>query len=415
VSGGDNETVEVKKTVHGPFIEEAKQEVGVAWTGHAATETTLALYELTHNGGVDDALDAVERFESPPQNMVFADRDGNRFYHLTGRVPLRKTDGEYVRGDQIFDGSAREGEWEGFEPFGRPSWKGFVPVSENPHVVDPEYLATANQQIVPDERVNYYLAEAYSSPYRGQRIYELLDERVASGESIDLDFLWTVGRDTYDGRAGDLVEPLVEAAREDGDLTGAADLLEEWDYHMDADSEAALVFDLWLRRYREHVFDEPLEEADMEGNYPPDRALAQLPPDSDWFGPNGRAHAMRAALRDAVEEIDEEGHDVYGDVNHTGHIAHPLQLDFLGYRPYSRGGSGHTVWNYGYGGTWGGSWEMQIDLDGAALGLLPGGNSGRYFSEHYDDQLRRWANGEYRDLSRDIEGDLTVEFEEGER
>jgi penicillin amidase len=58
---------------------------------------------------------------------------------------------------------------------------------------------------------------------------------------------------------------------------------------------------------------------------------------------------------------------------------------------------------------------MQVDLDGEYWAILPGGNNERYFSEHYDDQLRRWANGEYRDLSRDVEGDLTVEFEEGER
>jgi penicillin amidase len=416
VSGGENETIEVKTSVHGPFIEEAEQAVGVAWTGHAATETTRALYGISHNEGVSDALDAVEQFESPPQNMVFADRDGNRFYHLTGRVPLRKIDGDYVRGDQIFDGSAREGEWGGFEPFERPSWDGFVPVSENPHVIDPAYLSTANQQMVPDERVNYYLAESYTSPYRGQRIYELLDERVASGESIDLDFLRTVGRDTYDGRAADLVDPLVEAAREDDDLTETADLLAAWDYHMDPESEAALVFDLWLQRYREAVFDDPFEEAGIEeGTYPPDKAIAQLPADSDWFGPNGRGQAMRAALRDTLAEIDDEGHDVYGDINHTGLIEHPLGLEFLGYPSYPRGGAGHTVWNFGHSGSHGGSWEMQIDLDGTALGLLPGGNNGRYFSNHYDDQLERWANGEYRELSREIEGDLTIEFEEGDR
>ena len=57
---------------------------------------------------------------------------------------------------------------------------------------------------------------------------------------------------------------------------------------------------------------------------------------------------------------------------------------------------------------------MQVDLDGDLLGLLPGGNSGHYFSEHYDNQIERWANGEYRRLSREIEGDLTTQFVEGD-
>jgi len=423
VDGGDNEEIEVKRTVHGPFIEENEQEVGVAWTGHTATETVVALYEFSHSEGIEDVGAAVERFESPTQNLVYADRDGNTLYHMTGRIPIRRVDGQPVRGDRIFDGSAHEGEWEGFEPFGRSTWEGFVPISSNPHVVNPEYLATANQRIVDDDQLGYYLAASYASPYRGQRIYELLDDRVASGEPLDLEFLQSVRRDTCDGRAAALVDPLVEAVRNwdgeadeaDEDLDDVADLLADWDYRMTADSRAALVFDRWFEHYREEVLGEAFEEADLEESYyPSDAPLVDLPPDSAWFEPGGRARAMRRALRSAVEELDEAGHEVYGDVNHTGHLAHPLELDALGYPAYPRGGSGQTVRNFNWRGPWGGSWEMQADLDGDLLSILPGGNSGRYFSPHYDDQLQRWADAEYRQLSREVEGEVTTEFVEGD-
>ena len=423
VDGGDNEEIEVKRTVHGPFIEENEQEVGVAWTGHTATETVVALYEFSHSEGIEDVGAAVERFESPTQNLVYADRDGNTLYHMTGRIPIRRVDGQPVRGDRIFDGSAREGEWEGFEPFGRSTWEGFVPISSNPHVVNPEYLATANQRIVDDDQLGYYLAASYASPYRGQRIYELLDDRVASGEPLDLEFLQSVRRDTCDGRAAALVDPLVEAVRNwdgeadeaDEDLDDVADLLADWDYRMTADSRAALVFDRWFEHYREEVLGEAFEEADLdESYYPSDAPLVDLPPDSAWFEPGGRARAMGRALRSAVEELDEAGHEVYGDVNHTGHLAHPLELDALGYPAYPRGGSGQTVRNFNWRGPWGGSWEMQADLDGDLLSILPGGNSGRYFSPHYDDQLQRWADAEYRQLSREVEGEVTTEFVEGD-
>jgi penicillin amidase len=419
VDGGDDETVEVRKSVHGPVIEESGQEVGVAWTGHTATGTTVALYRLSHSSGMDEARAAIEQFDAPTQNFLYADRDGNTRYHMTGRVPIRTVDGEAVHGDQIFDGSAPEGEWAGFEPFGESTWEGFVPVSENPHVVNPEYLSTANQRIVDDDRLGYYLAAAYADGYRGRRIAELLDDRVESEEPIDLDFLRTVGRDTYDGRAAEFVPDLVAAVRdaEDADetLRAAADRLDEWDYRMDADSRAALVFDLWMAEFQDATFAEAFEESDVDDGFRPSPAtIAQLPAGSRWFGSSGRAALMRRALRDALAEIDEDGHEVYGDVNHTGHIGHPLGLDFLGYDAYSRGGTGWTVWNYGRGGPWGGSWEMQDDLDGDLLGLLPGGNSGDYFSTHYDDQVERWANGEYRTLSREIEGDLTTRFVEGD-
>jgi len=324
VDGGDDVTVEVRRSVHGPVIEESGQAVGVAWTGHTATETTLALYQISHSEGIDDIYDAVERFDSPTQNLVYGDRDGNPLYHTTGRIPIRRTDGEVVRGDRIFDGSAREGEWEGFEPFGDSSWDGFVPVSEHPQVENPAFLATANQQPVADDRLGYYLASSYADPYRGRRIYDLLDERAADDEPLALDVLRTVGRDTYDGRAADFVPDLVAAARagEDDALAEAADLLEEWDYHMDPDSRAALLFDLWTEQYRERLFADLYEVVDLsEAAQPTPATIAALPDDSRWFGPAGREATMRRALADALAERDEIDAETYGDRSHTGHIA----------------------------------------------------------------------------------------------
>jgi len=171
---------------------------------------------------------------------------------------------------------------------------------------------------------------------------------------------------------------------------------------------------IWAPERRDAIFEEPLEAASLEGYRPSAATVAALPADSQWFGAEGRAAVMRRALRETLEEIEEAGQEVYGDVNHTGQIGHPLGLEFLGYEAHPRGGSGSTVWNYSWRGPWGGSWEMHADLDGDLFGLLPGGNSGRYFSDHYEDQIERWAAGEYRRLSREVEGDLRTRFVEGD-
>lgn len=421
VAGEGDEQVTVKKSVHGPVIEEADQEVGIAWTGHAATETTLALYELNHTSSFDETVGAIEKFESPTQNFLYADQDDNTLYYMVGRLPVRSPNGEAIAfdddraqdGDQIFDGSAREGEWVGFEPFERPDWDSFVPFEELPHVHNPEYLATANQQIIPDDELEYYLAESYSDPYRSDRIYRLLDDRIDSAEPVDLDFLETLGRDTFDGRAADLVGPLV-AATENADqrrLREAAQTLDRWNFEMDKDSEAALIFAVFMNHYPDEILADAFEEHDLDDSYyPRDGRIARLPRTSGWFGPAGRSAVLRRALRKAVAEIDDKGYETYGDISHTGEISHLAQLGFLDYPAYERSGSGYTVWNYGVGGPWGGGWEMQVDLDGEYRAILAGGNSGRYFSDHYDDQLEQWAAGEYRRLSRSIEGEVTTEF-----
>ena len=129
VSGGENREITVRKTVHGPLIERQGRRVGVAWTGLQASRTAQAVRALNRSDGRDEAVDALSRFDQPTQNAVYADREGNTHYHVTGLVPIRRTDGEAVPGDRIFDGSAREGEWPGYEPYGVPDFKsdGWIP------------------------------------------------------------------------------------------------------------------------------------------------------------------------------------------------------------------------------------------------------------------------------------------------
>lgn len=414
VADGANREITTRKTVHGPIIEREGRRVGVAWTGHTATATTLAVHEYARSEGVDDVLAATERFDLPTQNLVYADRDGNTLYRVTGKIPIRTVDGEEVAGDRIFDGSAREAEWEGFTPFGISSWDGFVPEAEKPSVVNPDSLATANQRVVDDPA--HYLSEGYASPYRGARIYDLLDARAASGEPMDAEFMKRVQRDTFDGRAAALVPDLVAAARGDPELESLVSSLDDWDYHMDRDSRGALVFARWFDHYREELLASAFEAADLdESYYPLDWVVANLDPDSRFFGARSREAVMVAALRTTREELDRKRYGIYGDYNTTAPLTHPFDLDFLNYPALPTDGSRQTVNNYAVSRPTGSSWRMICPMDGDSLGVTPGGNSGEYVSEHYDDQLRMWADARYKPLTLEPRGDVAIRFEEGDR
>ena len=413
VAGAENRTVAVRKTVHGPMIERNGRRVGVAWTGHTATETTVAIHRYARAEGMDDVLAATELFDLPTQNLVYADRDGNTLYYVTGKLPIRTTDGEVVRGDRIFDGSAGEGEWAGFEPFGISSWEGFVPFDEKPHAVNPGYLATANQRVVDDPA--HYLSEGYASPFRGRRIYELLDARVESGEPIDVDFVKRMHRDTFDGRAELLAPDLVAAARDAGGLDGVAETLDGWDGHMDRDSRAALVFARWFDHYRRDLFADEFERAGLDDSYyPSDWVIATLDAGSRWFGERSRADVMVDALRSTMDGIERDGHETYGDYNTTAPITHPFDLDFLNYPALPTDGSRQTVNNYAVSRPTGSSWRMICAMDGPSLGVIPGGNAGEYFSEHYHDQLRMWADVRYKSMAGTAAGEPVFRFEAGE-
>ncbi|WP_394328366.1 penicillin acylase family protein [Natronobacterium texcoconense] len=422
VADGEDRTFTIKKTVHGPVLEREGQTVGVAWTGHTATRTTEAIYEFERSGGLEEVLEATRRFDLPTQNLVYADADGRTMYFVTGKLPVRTIDGEVVTGNQIFDGSEGEGEWTGFTPFGESSWDeegaGFVPFASKPHAIDPDVLATANQRVTDDP--TYYVGVDYATPYRGGRIYDRLDDRLENGESTDLEFHRELQNDTYDGRATQLVPDLVEAVENYGTISDvlddAAETLAEWEYHMDRDSYPALLFARWLEHYRREVFEPEFEEADLDDSYyPNDWVLATLPEDSDWFD-DSRDERMVAALETALEEIDAEGWETYGDWNTTAPIEHPFGVEapFLDYEKRPADGSEATVKNYRVDSAVGASWRMVVEPGGEAQAILPGGNSGDYFSDHYGDQFEMWLEGEQKPMDRTIEGDVDVSFEQSE-
>ena len=416
VAGGEDREVRVRRTVHGPLIEREGETVGVAWTGHTATRTTVAIEAYGRSGGIDDLLEATRDFDLPTQNLVYADADGRTLYFATGRLPIRRTDGEVVDGDRIFDGTAGEGEWSGFEPFGESSWEGFVPFAEKPHAIDPDVLSTANQRPIDDP--THYVGVSYAAPYRGSRIADRLDAATGDEGSTDPGFHRALQNDVRDGRGPELVPELVAAVRDrddpDPSLVDAADALDEWDYRMTRGSRAALLFARYLPHFRERVFGPTFADADLgEGYYPSDWTLGRLPDDDPLFDGRSRAALAVRALRDALDEVEAEGWETYGDYNTTRSMSHPLggEAPFLNYESLPADGSPATVKNYRVGSAVGSSWRMIVRPGTDATAVLPGGNSGDYFSEHYDDQLRRWLDNDQRPMPLDAGGEPAVRFE----
>jgi penicillin amidase len=418
VAGGDDRTVEVRKTVHGAFLDREvdgeRRQVGVAWTGMSGTRESQAIYELSHVGSVEEFESAIRKFDLPTQNVVYADADGETRYHVTGKIPIRRVDGEVVRGNAVFDGSAGVGEWEGFKPYDRSSWDGFVSFEEKPGVVNPDYLGTANQRVVDDPA--YPIGQEYASGFRGIRVYERLDAAVEDG-GVTRSTMQSVQRDVVDVRARKLVPALLEARDRMPEAAGEyLDALAEWDYRMDRDSTAALFFRWFLESFRERTWTDDFEAHGLDDAYwPQEWVLVTLPPDSEFFG-GDRAAVLAEAAGAAADRLDAEGWETYGDYNTTA-VDHPFggNVSGLNYTRYPTDGSAYTVFNFRKDSEAGSSWRMVSPVGGESRGVVPGGNHGSYFSDHYDDQLEMWADGEYKPLPGETSGDLDVAFEGGDR
>lgn len=394
VDGADDRQIRVRRTVHGPMIDRHGTEVAVAWTGLGASRTIRALHEFQFAAGLEDFERALEWWDVPPQNVVYADRHDRTLYRVTGKVPVRLIDDDPVRGDRIFDGSAREGEWPGFTPYGQPNWADFLSGDDLPHAVDADLLVAANQRPVDDPE--WYFAEVHTPPFRARRIRDRLTAAVRDGQ-VDLDTCKAVQLDVRNELAAMLVPELIETVEPtDPDAEAAIDALASWDYGMRPDSRAALIFTYYLDALRTRMFEDPLETAGLEDGFrPSDWVLATLPAGHRWFETAGdRAGLVRSAFEAALERAGAD--ETYGD-HHRADIDHPLRLDFLGYDGPPAPGSGHTVRNFSMEGAHGAGFRLVADPgNDRAEGRLAGGNAGRYGWDHYDDQLADWVAGTYK-------------------
>ncbi|MFC4356637.1 penicillin acylase family protein [Halobium salinum] len=430
VADGEDVTVTVRKTVHGALIRRDGARVGVAWPGFSATNESLGVYQLNHAEDVDDARDALRTWDVPAQNFVVATRDGETLYYPAGRYPLRVADGEVVRGDRIFDGSAGEGEWRGYTPYGTSNWSGFVPFESIPHVEDPDLLATANQRTMDDPP--YYVGNGmtYADPYRGERIYDVLERDAESGDGADGGGITaastkTLQRDVRSLAAAEFV-PYARAGRAGANDSGRALVteLDGWDGEMRADSRAALVYALWLEEFRTATFEDEFAAANLSADaYPKHVVLADLPADSRWFDRAGtartetRADVAALALNRTAARLGRTDYETYGDYNRL-RLTHPFDQAFLNYDTRPMNGSAFTVFNFRAQRATqaGSSWRMVVDFgnESNSAGVIPGGQSGLFWSEHYDDQLPLWADGEYKSLTMDRpDGEPDLVFVDG--
>ena len=422
-SGVEEREVIVEKTIHGPVIEKHGKKIAVAWTGLTATREALAVYKYNHARNISEFMEGLKLFDVPAQNVIYADIYGNVMYYPAGKFPIRLINGNEVPGNVIFNGSAGEGEWRGFKPYVVSTWEGFIPFEEIPHLINPDYVGTANQRVV--FGYQHYLGDSmyFADPYRGMRIYEMLDEAVKSGKKITPEYFMEMQRDVYSKPAEFFTPFIFEAEDKMSEKAKSyAEKLRSWDFRMVKDSEAALVFSIWLEEFVNETFGDEFYSAGLDKDFYPHLYILQnLPADSVWFDDirtekrEQRADIVARAMENAVKIIESEGYRVYGDYNSLN-IKHAFSsiVKFFDYPSMPMNGSTYTVFNFRRSVDWGtglmqagSSWRMIVNFDENYC-IIPGGNSGNYFSPHYSDQLEMWANGDYKSFDFNVRGEKIV-------
>ncbi|MFT3797912.1 penicillin acylase family protein [Microbacterium sp.] len=260
VAGGDDVTIEVRSTVHGPIVsgltgdftaiaddpyvgskdEAARPDdagggaggsdssgeyaVSLRWTALDAGSTAAAIFALNTAHDFADFRAAASLFDVPAQNLIYADTQGNIGYQAPGKLPIRGAG----------DGTMPQPGWD-------PAydWTGYIPFEELPVSYNPAsgYIVTANNRLV-DETYPYFLGSDFDYGFRAARITDLLQRAIAKGK-VTADDMAAIQRDQQFWMGKRLAGVYADITVDDAGVQRALDLFDSWDAQNSPDSAAA--------------------------------------------------------------------------------------------------------------------------------------------------------------------------------
>ncbi len=418
----------VSSTRHGPLLNECVPDlkeylpVALKWTALEPNYTSTGFLQLNFATDWQQFREALHNI-SLNLNFVYADREGNIGYCMSGMVPLRSAEAGFLP----VEGSTGTNEWYGYLPQEK------MPMLFNPPT---HIIVTANHQIVPTD-YPVYITNTWDPGYRARRITELLTAiprlTIADYQRIQTDVysIPAVMQTPYFIAAG-------QAAGGDAEL--AANLLQSWDYQLTSQSVSAAVYEVTASTLLRETL-EPLLGKDLYNMY--SRIyfaswrmvlLSQLlsSPTAFLFGSDSdtssnmteifakRDAAIARAMSHAISQLRAQfGADStkwqWGALHRADFVhplaKHPLLNWAFGLRPLKRPGDSVTV---NVGGAEGfaldpprydqitvASMRMIIDLADweNSLWVLTTGQSGQPFSPHYSDQISDWDKGIYHPMA----------------
>lgn len=372
-------------TVHGPVTYDerfedpsgSKKTLAVCWMAHRGTNELLSLYLLNRARNYIEFTEAILHFECPAQNIVYADRSGNIAIWGQGQfINKWKDQGRYVMKGNT----------------SATLWGEDIPMTENPHVLNPPqgYLASANQ-VTTDSTYPYWY-NGYFYDFRAWRINELLAGRDSTSaeqeEHLQTDVKSVLARNTL---------PLMLRAISGTPGQYVKDL-EKWDFDLKAESGPAALYQIWWTMFYEKLWKDKTGKITGLLNPSPERTMQLLTEDSSFY-PVVRATYQQAKDSFARHFTKDAFYAPWYQVKGT-QLTHLAKIDAFSYKDIFAGGWGNVI--NAMKKTHGPSWRMIVEMGRkgiTAYGVYPGGQSGNPGSRYYGNFINHWAGGRYYTIS----------------
>ncbi|HUM02944.1 MAG TPA: penicillin acylase family protein [Thermoanaerobaculia bacterium] len=384
VRGAAPERLEVRETSHGPLV---TKELALKWTALDPRNLRLPTVEVMMAGTPADFDRALDGFFGPAQNVLWASAGGDIGWRATGLIPLRRTGTD---GGLPYDGADEANDW-----------KGFLPPSKLPRVVNPAsgFLVTANNRVI-GTGFPVPVSTHFWSSVRARRIRDLITTATRGGAKLDRRGVEAIQLDIVSEPMRRLMEAFGPYLPPD-----LSKLFSGWDGSADAPTPRFLI----ARALRNQLAERTLEVWKVRSagmSLAEERVLdVALADRAAWrrAGLGEKAAAMKLVVEKALRSLAEaQGLDrsrwSWGERNRLN-ARHPLGLVpglarvFDAPRLPMPGASGvPRVQNLGFGQ----SMRFIVDWgepDAATL-VVPFGVSGHVGSPHRMDQFPYWKDGD---------------------
>jgi len=392
--------------------------LSLRWTGHEPGQSLRAILQLNQARNWDDFSAALADWATPPQNVLFADDHGNIGYRLAGKVPKREQNLGVVPSPG----------WDAAY-----QWREFIPAAELPALYNPSSgkIVSANNKIVGDD-YPYFLGVEFAPGWRAARAEDLLNKK----ERFTIRDMEEMQLDTHSNFAEALTPWLTLLNSEDPWEKAAITALRRWNYRMDPESSAALVFHYTVIELLEMIFGDKLGDAKWGyfgvGENPlflangflwrAETRLLELLNEyehSYWYteARTGRQRSREELLQEALQSAVTKIRTAVGDSmrtwdwgrTHQVRYVHPLGSAWLLKNVFNRGplpigGDAFTLnvarspLRLPLGHVQVAASYRQIFEVGAwdrAQSITNVGQSGHPLSDLYDDQIMMWKEGNY--------------------
>ncbi|MBD3229776.1 MAG: hypothetical protein GF329_16460 [Candidatus Lokiarchaeota archaeon] len=446
IKGGKKVYFTVKETCHGPLISDLLDNSYFNEYPHNDISIKILSNNLPRNGrycayktlyGINRACnysvynESLSFWDSPAQNFVFADKNGDIAMNIAGAFPIRKKGVSGAPDGNLTGRFVQPGNGTGEE------WAGFIPYSELPQILNPSqgYLASANQRPINGSYPYYLGTNSWSNGYRARRINDVLRNK----DKFSVNDMKSLQAENYDYSVSQFLPILIETwnysinAGEtfSSEVRRAMNELYEWNlseqrFIMNRSLIAPTIYWKWIELFEYNTWSDEFADWSVSGLKLPDikilEYVTKFERDSKWFndtrvaGTQDRNHTLIKSLNDTVDWLKI---NLNSDINkwkwnsaHKVFFQHLSLIESLNRGPYPHDGSNWAINNAG--GIWdpiekayivqfGPSWRMVVNLGNfsspvESWGVYPGGQNSNPLSSHYDDLLGLWLNYQYHDI-----------------